>query len=207
MGGLPGLATAVARVDWATLGLAAGLVTAGAGLLFGVNVFCLDGPGALWLGSTALPPATHLWAKTAAIAEVCAVSSAIALVAGALRAQGSPTPAAAVAAGCAVVACTAAVTATCLRMSLLDPHRADLRDARDTPAPPGAMAVRSARLAVQTTFLALVISSSGRTGRPLAPILITLAVLALAARSVLKSGQMYSDPARRAFVLVTVATG
>jgi hypothetical protein len=207
MGGLPGLVTAVAGVDWATLSLAAGLVTAGAGLLFGVNVFCLDGPGALWLGSVPLRPSTHLWAKTAAIAEVCLVSSSIALVAGAVRAHGEATAAAVVAAGCAVVACTAAVTATCLRMSLKGPYRADLRDSRDTPAPPGAMAVRSAQLAVQTTVLALVVSSLGRTGRPLAPILFTVLVLALAGRSVLRSGRTYAEPDRRAFVLVTVATG
>jgi hypothetical protein len=207
MGGLPGLVTAVAGVDWPTLGLAAGLVTAGAGLLFGINAFCLDGPGALWLGSVPLLPATHLWAKTVAIAEVCLVSSSIALGAGAIRAEGDATSAAVVAAVCAVIACTAAVTATCLRMSLTGPHRADLRDPRDTPAPPGAMAARSARLAVQTTVLALVVSSLGRTGHALAPILFTLIALALAGRSVLRSGQIYADPARRAYVLVTVASG
>jgi hypothetical protein len=207
MGGLPGIVTAVAGVDWETLGLAAGLVTAGAGLLFGVNVFCLDGPGALWLGSVPLLPATHLLAKTVAIAEVCVVAGSIALGAGAVRAEGHATTAAVVAAACAVIACTAAVTAACLRMSLTGPFRADLRDPRDTPAPPGAMAARSAQLAVQTTVLALVVSSLGRTGHPLAPMLFTLIVLALAGRSVLRSRQMYADPARRAYVLVTVASG
>jgi hypothetical protein len=37
--------------------------------------------------------------------------------------------------------------------------------------------------------------------------LFTLVVLALAGRSVLRSRQMYANPARRAYVLVTVASG
>jgi len=206
MGGLPGLVTAVAGVDWTTLALTGGLVTAGAGLLFGVNVFCLDGPGALWLGSLPLRPGDHLRAKATAIAEICLVCSALTVVAGAARADDAVTMAGVTAAVCAVLSCTATVTATCLRMSLVSPYRADLHDPRDTPAPPGAMAVRSARLAVQTTLLALVVTALARTGAA-APALFTLAVLALALRSIVKSGQMYAEPHMRARVLVTVATG
>jgi hypothetical protein len=206
MGGLPGLVTAVAGVDWSTIAVTAGLVTAGAGLLFGVNVFCLDGPGGLWLASLPLRPATHLWAKTAAIVEICLVCSALTAIAGASRAHDPATPAAVTAAVCAVLAATATVTATCLRMSVLTPYRADLRDPRDTPAPPGAMAARSARLAVQTTLLVIVITALARTGS-VAPGLFTLAVLCLAARSVVRSTRMYANPPVRAQVLVTVSTG
>jgi hypothetical protein len=206
MGGLPGLVTAIAGVDWASLAITGGLVTAGAGLLFGVNVFCLDGPGALWLGSLPLRPHTHLRAKATAIAEICLVCSALTVVAGATRADDQVTLAGVTAAICAVLSCTAAVTATCLRMSLVSPYRADLHDPRDTPAPPGAMAVRSARLAVQTTLLALLVTGLARSGA-LAPILFTLAVLMLALHSILKSGRIYAEPDTRARVLVTVASG
>jgi hypothetical protein len=207
MGGLPGLVTAVAGVDWPTLALTAGLVTAGAGLLFGVNVFCLDGPGALWLGSLPLRPRTHLWAKTLAIAEICVICGLITLVAGAARANEPATLVRVAAALCSVLACTAAVTATCLRMSVTSPFRADLHDPRDTPAPPGAMAVRSARLAVLTTLLALSVSASARAGYLLPPVLILLAVLAVAGRSALRTGRMYADPTVHAHVLVTVSSG
>jgi hypothetical protein len=206
MGGLPGIVMAVAGVDWTTVALTGGLVSAGAGLLFGVNVFCLDGPGALWLGSLPLRPELHLRAKAMAIAEICLVCSALTVVAGAVRADDGATVAGVTAAICAVLSCTATVTATCLRMSLVSPYRADLRDPRDTPAPPGAMAVRSARLAVQTTVLALVVTALARTGA-LAPVLLSVAVVCLAARSVLRSGQTYAEAHTRARVLVTVATG
>jgi hypothetical protein len=171
-----------------------------------VNVFCLDGPGALWLGSLPLRPAVHLRAKAVAIAEICIVSSSLTLAVGATRVEGAATAGRVVAAVCAVLVCTATVTATCLRISLTRPHRADLSDPRDTPAPPGAMAARSARLAVQTTLLGLVVTALALTG-PLAPVLFTVAVLCLAARSVVRSAGMYANPQARGHVLITVATG
>src|SRR4051794_41953804 len=51
LGILPGAAAALADLPWSSLVLLPALVSAGAGLLFGVNAFCLDGPGAVWLGS------------------------------------------------------------------------------------------------------------------------------------------------------------
>ena len=60
-----------------------------------------------------------------------------------------------VAMACCLVSCTAVVLATCLRLSIRTPHRADLRGHRDTPAPPAAMAVYSVRLATVTTLIGL----------------------------------------------------
>ena len=54
---LPGLLAAGAQLPWSSLVVLPGLVAAAAGLLFGVNAFCLDGPGAVWLASLPHPPA------------------------------------------------------------------------------------------------------------------------------------------------------
>jgi hypothetical protein len=48
LGVIPGAAAAASGLDWAMVTLLPGLVASGAGLLFGVNAFSLDGPGALW---------------------------------------------------------------------------------------------------------------------------------------------------------------
>ena len=76
---LPGVVAAAVGLDWASLVLLPGLVAAGAGLLFGVNAFCLDGSGALWLSSLPHPPALAFWAKTRVLLEVCAIAVVVAL--------------------------------------------------------------------------------------------------------------------------------
>ncbi|MCW2543798.1 MAG: hypothetical protein JWM40_1350, partial [Frankiales bacterium] len=61
---LPGIAAAGAAVPWASLIILPGLVAAGAGLLFGVNAFCLDGSGAIWMASLPHRPGLVARAKT-----------------------------------------------------------------------------------------------------------------------------------------------
>lgn len=207
IGVLPGAAAAAARVEWPALALTGGLVTAGAGLLFGVNVFCLDGPGALWLSSLPLQPGVHLRAKAVAIAEVCLACSAISVVAGATRARGDLSLVDVVAVAVNVIACTAVVVASCLRSSVVHPHRAEMRGPRDTPAPPGAMAAHSARLAVQTTLVGLLMTAVSLTREAAAPLLLGLAIVLLTGISVRRSLALYANPAIRANVATTVATG
>src|SRR5207244_1793777 len=48
---LPGAVAMLAHPTWESLALLPGLVAAGAGLLFGVNAFCLDGAGAAWVAT------------------------------------------------------------------------------------------------------------------------------------------------------------
>ena len=207
MGVLPGAATAAARVEWSALALTGGLVTAGAGLLFGVNAFCLDGGGSLWLSSSPLSPRQQLLSKATVLAEVCLACSFIAVIAGAVRARGELAAVDVVTVACNVVACTAVVVATCVRSSVLRPHRAEMRSTRATPAPPGAMAAQSARLATQTTFIGLAVTGVALTGDPAAPALLTLAVVLWSAAAIHRIVTRYNDPAIRSKVAITVASG
>jgi hypothetical protein len=207
MGLLPGSAAAAARLDWPAIAMTGGLVTAGAGLLFGVNAFCLDGPGSLWMASLPLDPRDHLGSKGWVTLETCLACSAITIAAAASRARGGITTTGVVTVASAALACAAVVVASCLKSSVARPHRADLRGSRDTPAPPGAMAVHSARLAWATTGVALATTAMGLTGRPAAPLLFAVAVVALALRSALRTAHRYANPANRARVAITVAAG
>jgi hypothetical protein len=207
MGVLPGAATAAARVEWSALALTGGLVTAGAGLLFGVNAFCLDGGGSLWLSSSPVSPREQLLSKATVLVEVCLSCSLLAVLAGATRARGQLAAIDLVTVGCNVAACTAMVVATCLKSSVLRPHRAELRSTRATPAPPGAMAAQSARLATQTTFTGLAVTGVALTGDPLAPLLLTMAIVLWALASAHRIVLRYSEPSIRSKVAITVASG
>jgi hypothetical protein len=205
---LPGLAAAAAALDWSTLVLLPGLVAAGAGLLFGVNAFCLDGPGVVWLDSLPARPAVAFWAKAIVIAEVCLLAVALTLLAGSVRVDGPPpTTAQAVALVACAVVTVLRVVSTCMRLSVTRPHRADLRGPRDTPAPPGVMAAYSARLAVSTTLLAVLYSAASTSSDWRSPALLAVPFVLLSVRHVLASARLWHDPAIRARVVHAVAAG
>ena len=207
LGILPGLVAAAAGLDWTSLVLLPALVAAGAGLLFGVNVFCLDGSGAVWLASNPGAAATLFWCKAQVVAEGGLVAIAATVAAGSLRADRAPTAGEAA----AILACAATtlllVLATCMRLSVDRPHRADLRGPRDTPAPPGAMAAYSVRLAVSATLTGMLFSAlSGLSDwRWAAALALPLGLLSL--RRLLSSARKWSDPAVRSRVVATVASG
>ena len=204
---LPGLVAAGAGVQWSSLAVLPGLVAAGAGLLFGVNAFCLDASGALWLASLPHRPRLALLSKAIVLAEVTAGAVVVALLAGMLRAPGPPTAAEAVGVALAAGVNVALVVATCLRWSVRRPHRADLLGARDTPAPPATMALYSARLALMTTLVGVVMS--GAASGPLwwPPVVVAAPLLTWAALSLHRTARRYDRPAVRARVTTTVATG
>ena len=205
---LPGLAAAAAALDWSTLVLLPGLVAAGAGLLFGVNAFCLDGPGVVWLDSLPARPGVAFWAKAIVTAEVCLVAVALTVLAGSLRVDGPPpTSAQAVALSACAVVTVLRVVATCMRLSVTRPHRADLRGPRDTPAPPGAMAAYSARLAVSTTLLAVLYSAASTSADWRLPALLAVPFVLLSVRHVLASARLWQDAVVRARVVHVVAAG
>lgn len=207
LGVLPGAAAAGANLEWASIVLLPGLVTAGAGLLFGVNAFCLDAAGALWLASLPHAPRAVFLAKTVVVAEVCLLAVVAALVPASIGAAGRPNAGhLAAVAGCAL-ACAATVVATSMRLSVTRPHRADLRGVRDAPAPPGAMAVYSIRLAGMTTFAGLLFTVSARQGDWRLPVLVALPFLLFSAASLVHSAQLWSDPVLRAAVVTRVSTG
>jgi hypothetical protein len=207
LGILPGAVSALAGLEWPSLVMLPGLVAAGAGLLFGVNAFCLDGTGARWLASLPGDDRVLFRAKAQVVAEVCTVAVVLAVIAGALRAGRSPTAAEAVAlAGCTVVS-VSRVVATCMHLSLVRPHRAELRGPRDTPAPPGAMAAYSVRLAVSTTLVAVLFSGLSQLNDWRLPAALVVPFLLLSARRLVGSTRMWMDPTVRARVVATVSSG
>ena len=207
LGLLPGAVAALVGVRWVDLPLLPALVAAGAGMLFGVNAFCLDSSGALWMASLPASPKATFLVRTMTVSEVGLATVAIATVAGSLRATGSIDPAVVLATvGCAVAALSW-VTATCMRLSINRPHRAELRDSRDTPAPPGAMAVYSVKLAAGTTGIGMAFLLAARLGDPVLVALLVISIVLWSARSLIGSGHMWADPVIRSRVVATVSTG
>jgi len=207
LGVLPVAAAALASLPWSSIALLPPLVASGAALLFGVNALCLDGSGAMWVASLPHDPALVLRSKARVVAEVCGGSVLIVLVGAGLRASARPDLVDIVSVVGAALSCTALVVASAMHLSVTRPHRADLRGPRDTPAPPGTMAVYSARLAVATTFVGLLFSATtfGRSVVP--PLLLTLGLLGWAAFSWSRTRRRWRDPLVRATVVTTVAAG
>ena len=203
---LPAAAAMIARLPWDSLVLLPPLVGSGAALLYGVNAFALEGSGSMLFASSPLPHRTWLAAKARVVLEVVGLAVVVAVVAGSVRA-GVPTPLDVMAVACSALSCTLLVVASCLHLSVTRPHRAELRGPRDTPAPPGTMALYSVRLATMTTLVSLgfALSSIARSWPAL--LLMSAATLLLAARSWMRTRKRWDDPAVRARVVATVSTG
>ena len=204
---LPGVIAAGAAVPWESLIVLPGLVAAGAGLLFGVNAFCLDSSGAVWLASLPHDPALLFRSKLQVVAEVVGVGVLVAVVAGSSRSAGLPSRAIVVGIVVSGVVCTALTAATCMSLSVRHPHRAELRGPRDAVAPPGALALASARLALPAGAVGIVLESASRTGLWWLPVLVALPVLALAAVSLRRSARRWGDPLVRSRVVQVVSAG
>jgi hypothetical protein len=197
----------LAGLDWASIALLPGLVAAGAGLLFGVNALSLDGSGSVWRATLPSDPDGLLLAKAVVIAEVALITVGMAVAGAALRAGGRPsaTAVAAIAAS-AAVAVTGVVT-RCLRWSVTRPHRAELRAARDTPAPPGTMAAYSARLALRMTLTGGLFVVAAQASSVSVPVVLAVPFLIFSAYSLVGTLRRWRDEHRRAAVIVTVAYG
>ncbi|MBC7678740.1 MAG: hypothetical protein H7233_07100, partial [Pseudorhodobacter sp.] len=204
---LPGLLAAGAAVPWSSLVVLPGLVAAGAGLLFGVNAFCLDASGAVWLASLPHDPELALRAKAVVLTETVLGAVVIAAVFGSLRSPGAPTATELWAIAVSGLVCTAVVVSVALSSSVRRPHRADLLGPRDAVAPPGALALASVRLAGPTAVVGIVLGSASETGTWwLAPGL-GLPLLGLCALSINRSLQLWQDPLQRARIVQVVAAG
>lgn len=207
LGVLPGAVAASVRVEWSSLALLPGLVAAGAGLLFGVNAFCLDAQGGVWLSSLPHAARDSAVAKALVTGETCLLTSLLAVTVGALRAHGSPAAADLTALLSSAVALSCLVVATCLRLSVERPHRADLRGPRDAPAPPATMAVYSLRLALSTTLVGTLFVGAAESGSVLAGPAIGVLVVLWALRSLERTFRAFGVPAVRARVISVVASG
>ncbi len=204
---LPGVLAAGAAIPWQSLVVLPGLVAAGAGLLFGVNAFCLDGSGAVWLASLPHSPRRVVQAKTIVLAETVLLAVVIAAVSGSLRSPGTPTLTEVTAIVASGLLCTVIVVTVGLSGSIRRPHRADLRGPRDAVAPPGTMALASVRLAVPTAFAGIILGSVTRTGIWWLPPLLAVPPLLLCGLSLRRSLDRYADPQTRARIVQVVSAG
>lgn len=204
---LPGLVALGTGIPWQPVIILPGLVAAGAGLLFGVNMFCLDGSGAVWLASLPHAPNIAVRAKLFVLTETVSVSVVLAVLTGSLRSPGLPTATQLSAIVVASVACSALVIATCMSLSIRHPHRADLRSPRDAVAPPGALAAASARLAVPAALVGMILQVSSGTGLWWLPPLIGMPVFLIAIAWLHRNLQRWCDAETRALVNQAVSAG
>ncbi len=204
---LPALAAAGAQVPWASMMVLPGLIAAGAGLLFGINAFCLDGSGSIFLASQPNDPVLQARAKAIVLAETVFGAVVIAAIGGSLRSPGSPTGLQVVGIVLSALACTATVVALGMSTSVRRPHRADLNGPRDAVAPPGALTAASVRLAMPAAFLGFAIEQSTRSGVWWASSAIAVPVLGLCAWSLSRSLKLWSQPLVRARIVQVVSAG
>ena len=88
----PGLVAIAGNLPWPTMTVLPGLVASGGALLFGVNVWCLDGRGGLWRESLPVAPSLVFAARAIVLGEFLLLASAITIALASLRA-GMPAPA------------------------------------------------------------------------------------------------------------------
>jgi hypothetical protein len=203
----PASALLIAGSEPSLVVLLPGLVAAGSGLLFAVNAFCLDGSGALWLASLPGQTAEWFWSRTRIVAEVAGLSVVPLVLVGLLRLSSPPSLTLVLAVLAGATSATAWVTALCLRASVTRPHRALLLGPRDTPAPPGAMAMHSIRLSAATTGIGLLFTVAALTEQWWCPLSVGVGLLVLAARSLIVTARTWSDPLARSRVVATVSAG
>jgi hypothetical protein len=204
---LPSIAAFVAKVPWESLVVLPGLVAAGAGLLFGINAFCLDGSGAVFLASLPHDPRLIARSKLLVLIETVFGAVAVAAVAGLLRSPGQPTTTELVAIIFSAFACTATVVASGMASSVRRPHRADLAGPRDAVAPPGALVLASLRLALPTGLVGVLMEGAAGTTTWWIPLLIAVPVLVVCSNSVRRSLRLYADPLVRSRIVQTVSAG
>jgi hypothetical protein len=200
---LPGLIALGGAFGWDQLGMLPGLVATGGALLFGVNSWCLDGRGALWRESVPASPGLGFSARVLVLGEVLLSAIAATLVLASLRA-GLPTVSQLVSLVCVAAVVSAQVVVTSMRWSVRHPYAAELRSARDAPAPPLAMVGYAARLAFATTCAGLVFNVSSRL--PWACSLVLCAsYLMWSGLRLRRSAVAWQEPETRSAVIATVA--
>lgn len=202
----PGSIALAGGLSWSALVLMPGLVASGCVLLFGVNLWCLDGRGLLWRETLPVPPRTVVAARTWVLAELLLGAGAVTLLLGAVRA-GRPTAAELLAVVLALGVVVGQAVSAGLRWSAAHPHAVDLRSARATPAPPLVMVGYSLRLAVATTVTGVLLGGLAEAGRTDLLLVLAAALGAVSAYRISRAGRRWSDPVRRARVVSIVSAG
>lgn len=203
---MPGTVALAGNLEWSMLTILPGLVASGAALLFGVNIWCLDGRGALWRDSLPVTPRVAFASRSIVLMEVLLSSAAVTLALAALRA-GRPTTPELTALGCSTLVVSVQVVAAGMRWSIGRPFAVDLRSARATPAPPIVMAGYSARLALVTTVTGLIFSGLAEIEDIRWAILTAFVLLLWSCLRLERTAQRWDDPVTRSRVISVVAGG
>ena len=183
-----------------------GLVAAGGALLFGVNAWCLDATGALWRDSLPVDPEKVFYARARVLLEILLVATVTApwLSRGCAPARCRPAPSSS-----SLVATTLVVSlqvvARSMHWSVRRPFAMDLRSSRGTPAPPSAMVVYSAYLALTSTLTGMVFTITARASSPMWAAIAALPFLIAAVRRIVITAGDWSRPEVRSWVVATVA--
>ncbi len=199
----PGLVALVGAMSWTSVMVLPGLVVSGGALLFGVNAWCLDGRGVLWRESLPVSARVVFRARARVLAEWLVGAAAVTLLMASIRA-GLPSTSQAVSIVALLVVVTVQVVAVAMSWSGRRPFSVNLRSARATPAPPLVMVGYSSRLALSTTFTALIFSAASAGPWWLSPVL-AVPFLIWSLLRLRRAERAWVAPAPRAAVVMTVA--
>jgi hypothetical protein len=202
---LPGLVALASALEWYMLNVLPGLVASGGALLFGVNSWCLDGRGALWRESLPVTSRLAFVTRVVVLLEVLLAAVAISLLLASLRA-GAPTATQVVAVVCASLVVTLQVVAGSMRWSVRRPFAVDMRSARATPAPPLSMVGYSTRLALVTTFTAMLFVATSRAPSWHLSVLIAVPFILFSLLRLARTADSWARPEVRSQVVTTVAS-
>jgi len=204
---IPAVALWLAGSQLSLMALLPGLIAAGSALLFGVNAFCLDGPGALWLAGLPMNPSLWFWRRTRLVAAVALVATTPIVVIGLVRLPDGPQWSTTAIVALGALSSIAWITATSMRTSLTRPHRALLLHSRDTPAPPGSMAVYSIKLSAIATGIGIIFTIVVISGSVTSGLIVTTGLIASAILSLMRSNRTWERADQRAMVVTTVSAG
>jgi len=199
----PGLVALAGAMSWTSVMVLPGLVISGVALLFGVNAWCLDGRGVLWRESLPVSPRGVFRARARVLAEVLLGAAALTVLLASMRA-GMPSPAQAVTMVTLLAVVTLQVVAVAMSWSGRRPFAVNLRSARATPAPPLVMVGYSSRLALSTTFTALIFSAASTGWWWLSPVL-AVPFLIFSLLRLRRAERRWVAPVPRAVVVMAVA--
>jgi len=200
----PGVVALFGDLTWPSMTILPGLVASGGALLFGVNVWCLDGRGGLWRENLPISPRTGFWVRALVVGEFLGFAALVTIALASIRA-GIPDAEEAMAMACTVVVVLVQVVGAAMRWSGRNPYPSDLRSARATPAPPVVMVGYSARLALSTTLTGMLFSGLAEVPVWWFSPLMALPCVCWSLGRLFRAADRWSDPVRRSYVVTTVA--
>jgi len=204
---VPGAAALLSGMPWEDMVILPGLVGTGAALLFSVNAFALDSSGATWLESCPRDPRSAFASKATVAAGTTASICVGTLLVASARPRMAPELHDVLVLLLAVMTSVAITTAIAMRQSIVRPIKADLRSARDTPAPPLTMTMHSLRLIAATAVVGIGFVLAIRLPTVVPAVVISIAVVSVALVHLWQSSRMWQNRLRRIDVVTAVSTG